>query len=130
MFVPISPAQARNYSALQLAYIGDAVYNLFVRLGRLKEGKGLRSMHLATTGRVNAAAQAQAVAKLEGILHDDERDIFLRGRNAKPRHQAPRSASCAQYAASTGFEALIGYLYLSGQKTRLEGLLLYLKSCE
>ncbi|HOQ63569.1 MAG TPA: Mini-ribonuclease 3, partial [Clostridia bacterium] len=78
----------------------------------------------------NAAAQAQAVAKLEGILHDDERDIFLRGRNAKPRHQAPRSASCAQYAASTGFEALIGYLYLSGQKTRLEGLLLYLKSCE
>ena len=130
MFSPVSPSRARNFSALQLAYIGDAVYNLYIRLGRLSEGKGLRSMHLATAGRVNAVAQAQAMVRLEGMLRDDERDIFLRGRNARPRHQAPRSASCAQYAASTGFEALIGYLYLSGQKERLEEVFLYLQSCE
>lgn len=124
---PVSPAQARNYSALQLAFIGDAVYNLVMRLDRLREGKGLRAMHVATTGKVNAVAQSKALESLEGILSLEEQEIVRRGRNAHPRHQAPRSASSAQYAASTGFEALIGYLYLSGQQSRLDELFQYLK---
>lgn len=122
MIPQLTPAQARNYSALQLAFIGDAVYNLVIRLNSLKEGKGLRSMHLGTTRRVNAVAQAQALMLLDDLLTEEERDIVRRGRNAHPRHAAPKSATSAQYSASTGFEALIGYHYLTGQTERLNTL--------
>ncbi|HHT08083.1 MAG: ribonuclease III domain-containing protein [Christensenellales bacterium] len=124
----ISKAEARNYSALQLAFIGDAVYNLVMRLHSLQEGKGLRAMHMRTTGRVNAVAQSKALKTLEGLLDEEELDIVRRGRNAHPRHQAPRSATTAQYCASTGFEALIGYHYLTGQTDRLRELFTYLQT--
>jgi ribonuclease-3 family protein len=124
----LSPAQARNYSALQLAFIGDAVYNLYTRLNSLKEGKGLRAMHLGTTRRVNAVAQSQALSMLDNLLTEEERDIVRRGRNAHPRHTAPRSATSAQYSASTGFEALIGFHFLTGQTERLNTFLNYLYS--
>jgi ribonuclease-3 family protein len=122
MIEPISIAEARNYSALQLAFIGDAVYNLVIRLNSLKEGKRLREMHLGTTGQVNAVAQAKALRLLEGELNEEELEIVRRGRNAHPKHQAPRCATSAQYSASTGFEALIGFHYLTGQTTRLDTL--------
>lgn len=122
MNLPLSAAQARNLSALQLAFIGDAVYNLYMRTNSLKEGKGLRGMHLGTTRRVNAVAQAQALNRVIDLLDEEELDIVRRGRNAHPRHGVPRSATGAQYSASTGFEALIGYHYLTGQAERLDTL--------
>ena len=127
MIEPISGPQAKNFNALQLAFIGDAVYNLMMRMSALQEGTGLKKMHLRTTGKVNAVAQARALRTLEGILDDTEMDIVRRGRNARPRHQAPRSATSAQYSASTGFEALIGYHYLTGNKNRLKELFDYLR---
>lgn len=119
---PISLEQARNYSALQLAFIGDAVYNLVVRTGSLMDGSGLRTMHQKTTRGVNAVAQAQALTTLDGLLSDEEKDLVRRGKNAHPRHQAPKSATSAQYSASTGLEALIGFHYLTGNKERLREL--------
>lgn len=127
MMEPINQQQARNYNALQLAYIGDAVYSLVMRIGALQEGTGLRAMHQRTTGRVNAVAQARSLRIIQGILTEEELEIVRRGRNAHPRHQAPRSATSAQYCASTGFEALIGYHYLTGNKKRLDELFAYLQ---
>lgn len=112
-------AQAGNLNALQLAFIGDAVYNLHMRLGALGQGGGVRSMHLDTTRRVNAVAQANALAVIEPGLSEEEAGIVRRGRNAHQRHTAPKSATGAQYSASTGFEALIGFLYLTGREERL-----------
>lgn len=119
---PIPLEQARNLSALQLAFVGDAVYSLMVRTASLKDGTGLRSMHQKTTRGVNAAAQASALLELDAVLTEDEKEIVRRGRNAHPRHQAPKSATSAQYSASTGLEALIGYHYLTGQNARLREL--------
>lgn len=123
MTEPIPESQARNLSALQMAFIGDAVYNLAIRLQSLREGKNLQAMHLGTTRRVNAVAQAEALNRISGHLNDEEMEIVRRGRNAHARHSAPRSATSAQYSASTGFEALIGYHYLTGQHSRLNELL-------
>lgn len=118
----LTPAKAGNYSALQLAFIGDAVYNLNMRLFALSHGGGVKKLHLGTTRKVNAVAQSEALQTLEPVLTFDELDIVRRGRNAHSRHTAPKSATLAQYAASTGFEALIGFLYLSGQHERLSEL--------
>ena len=118
----LSPDQARNLSALQLAFIGDAVFSLHIRENSLQSGKGLHGMHQGTTSRVNAAAQARALARIMDALTPEEQDIVRRGRNAHPRHAAPRSATSAQYAASTGLEALIGYHHLTGQDERLAAL--------
>jgi ribonuclease-3 family protein len=119
----LSKADAQAYNALQLAFIGDCVYSLMVRLHTLQEGKGVKAMHQRTTGMVNAAAQAKALEWVLGILDEEEKDIVRRGRNAHSRHQAPKSVSTAQYSASTGFEALIGYHYLTGQMDRINELL-------
>lgn len=116
------PSTAANLSALQLAFIGDAVYNLFMRLSALSNGGCVKKLHLGTTSRVNAVAQAQALSAIEPYLSQEEQAIVKRGRNAHARHSAPKSATLAQYCASTGFEALIGYLYLSGQDSRLDEL--------
>lgn len=127
MMAPISEQQVRNYNALQLAFIGDAVYNLVMRMAALQEGTGMRLMHLRTTSKVNAVAQAKALRLIEGLLDEEELAIVRRGKNAHPRHQAPRSATCAQYSASTGFEALLGYHYLTGNHNRLDQLFAYLQ---
>lgn len=126
MITPLSPAQARCLNPLQMAFIGDAVYNLVMRTQSLLSGKGLHAMHLGTTGRVNAAAQAKALRLLQDELTPDEQDLVRRGRNAQARHAAPRSATGAQYKAATGFEALIGFLYLTGQTQRLNALFAFL----
>lgn len=123
MSPPLSRADAQAYNALQLAFIGDCVYSLMVRLHTLREGKGVKAMHQRTTVMVNAAAQAKALEWVLDCLDEEERDIVRRGRNAHSRHQAPKSASTAQYCASTGFEALIGYHYLTGQTERINELL-------
>lgn len=117
-----TPEQASNLSALQLAFIGDAVYNLFMRLNALSLGGCVKKLHQITINKVSAVAQAKALLAIEPVLTEEEQAIVKRGRNAHARHAAPKSATIAQYCASTGFEALIGYLYLNGRNKRLDQL--------
>lgn len=117
-----TPKKAGDLNALQLAFIGDAVYNLVMRLDALSQGGGVKKLHLGTTNRVNAVSQAKALRAIEPVLTEEEQAVVKRGRNAHAHHAAPKSATTAQYCASTGFEALIGYLYLSEQNKRLDEL--------
>ena len=103
---------------LVLAYIGDAYFNLFVRCRLLDIAPAkVRSLHNLGAKAVSAVCQSKAYYSIESMLTDGERAIFHRGRNAKSH--APRSASVAEYHNSTGFEALVGFLYLTEQQQRL-----------
>jgi len=126
MFVPegdgikerYGEVDAKKLHPLVQAYIGDAYFHLFVR-GKLLnyEQAKVRALHEFSAQIVSAVWQARAYYAIEDSLTEEERDIFRRGRNAKSH--APRSASVAEYHASTGFEALLGYLYLTGESERL-----------
>lgn len=110
-------------SPLVLAYIGDAVFELHVReklVGGVKEP--VHALHDLAVSLVQARAQAGILRRLEPFLTDEERDIVRRGRNAKSG-VAPRHADVRDYLHSTGFEALIGFLYLDGRKERLNEIL-------
>lgn len=115
----LTQAQARMLSPLQLAYIGDAVHSMMARLHAIDRGLNVHDMHLYATRAVNAVSQARAFAALEAMLTDEEREIVKRGRNAHAHHDSPKSATHAEYAASTGLEALLGYLCLTGDDARL-----------
>ncbi len=110
-----------------LAYIGDAVYELYVRENLVREGLegerlDLDELHQDAILRVCATAQAHALADLESLLLSDEADVARRARNAKVG-RGPRNMPVLDYRHSTGFEAVIGYLYLLGRTTRLEELM-------
>ena len=111
-----NPKQA---GPLALAYIGDTLYDLFVRTSLIC-GQDLTAhgMHLAAAKKVCAAAQAAAAHRLMPQLTEDELSVYRRGRNAHMGTVA-KNASIADYRAATGLEALIGYLYLDGQDQRL-----------
>ncbi len=113
---------ALQLSPLQLAYIGDTVWDLMVRTNLLHTGKNLHNMHCAAISRVNAKAQAQALSRLSDKLTVEEADMVRRGRNAHPRHGAPKNQDPAAYSQATGLETLIGYLYLTGRNERLQEL--------
>ncbi len=114
-------ADARTLHPLVLAYIGDAYFNLYVRTRLLAfEQSRVRVLHGHGARMVSATLQAHALRALEGGLSEDELAIVRRGRNAKST--VPKSASVGDYRASTGFEALLGYLYLSGDEARLTAL--------
>ena len=106
-------------SPLQLAYVGDSVYDLMVRGSLLKTNCKLRTMHQSATGKVNAVAQAKTLQRILPYLSDEEREYVRRGRNAHARHSAPKSATPADYAAATALETLFGYLYVQGMEDRL-----------
>ena len=110
-----------------LAYIGDAVYELYVRENLVREGLegerlDLDELHQDAILRVCATAQAHALADLESLLLSDEADVARRARNAKVG-RGPRNMPVLDYRHSTGFEAVMGYLYLLGRTTRLEELM-------
>jgi ribonuclease-3 family protein len=115
-------AAALQLSPLQLAYIGDTVWDLMVRTCLLQTGKNLHGMHCAAVARVNAKAQALALGRLNDKLTVEEADMVRRGRNAHSRHGAPKNQDPAAYSQATGLETLIGYLYLSGRYERLQEL--------
>lgn len=108
---------------LVLAYVGDAVYELAVRerLVEARTGK-VNALHREAVALVRAAAQAEALQRLEGHLSPEESDVVRRARNAKPG-TTPRSVPVQEYRWATAFEALVGYLHLSGQRERLAELL-------
>ena len=108
-------------SPLTWAYIGDGVYELYIRTYFANTTNlNPHKMHIEAIKFVKASAQAEIVKKLN--LTDEEKDIVRRGRNVQ-NHHLPKNASVAEYSYSTGFEALIGYLYLNKQDTRLEEIL-------
>jgi ribonuclease-3 family protein len=104
--------------ALVLAYIGDAYFTLYVRSRLLLyEQNKVRVLHNFDAKIVSAVMQSKAIRALEAELSPDEADIVRRGRNAKST--VPKSASIAEYRWATGFEALVGYLYLQKRQARL-----------
>ena len=123
----LTPEQARMLSPLQLAYIGDSVHALLVRTNLLQKNLLVRDMHRASNEAVSAVSQARELASLLPLLSPEEADIVRRGRNAHPHHSAPKSASTADYAGATGLEALLGYLYVTGQSERIKELLPYIQ---
>jgi len=108
----------RELSPLVTAYIGDAYFHLYVRTRLLQKTKKIDKLHDLSAEIVSATFQADAYKKIEKFLTDDEKDIFRRGRNAKSH--APRVATVAEYHASTGFEALLGELFLNKNFARLD----------
>lgn len=119
---PMTERDALMLSPLRLAYIGDAVHDLYIRTALLFAGGKAGAMHKDAIGQVNAAAQSAQLAKIAGILTETEADVVRRGRNAHANHGIPKRANPADYKQATGFEALIGYLYLTGQMERLLAL--------
>lgn len=116
----------RELSGLVLAYIGDAVYELYVRLYLLEHGAGkVNRLHTEASALVKAASQARFLQQLDNLLTEEERNIAKRGRNAKGSH-VPKNAAVTDYRRSTGFEALLGYLFLSRQEARIQELLQFL----
>ena len=108
----------RELSPLVTAYIGDAYFHLYVRTRLLQITKKIDKLHDLSAKIVSATFQADAYKKIEKFLTDEEKDIFRRGRNAKSH--APRVATVQEYHASTGFEALLGELYLKNNLARLD----------
>ena len=112
----------RGYSPLALAYLGDGVYELYVRTYVLEQGNcQSQKLHAKSQKFVSCGAQEQFLERLMPQLSEDEREVVRRGRNAKT-HSKPRSADYGTYHAATGFEALWGYLYLAGETARLQQL--------
>lgn len=118
----ISPNQ---YSSLVLAYIGDCVYELFVRTYLIRDNNlPVKKLHRDAISLVNAGAQARLYHKIEGILTEEETAVYKRGRNTNSH--PPKNADLQEYKSATGVEALIGYLYLKGDSDRILELLGYL----
>lgn len=113
----------RTYSPLTLAYIGDAIFELVVRTV-LVERKNTQpeKLHKAATKIVKAETQALMIEALKEDLTDEELAVFKRGRNAKAVTRA-KNASMSEYRRATGFEALMGYLYLKGDIERMIALI-------
>ena len=114
---------AKLLSPLVWAYVGDSVYELFVRT-RLtnKSNAKPHKLHIESIKYVKAKAQADILKRIQDNLTEDEKDIVRRGRNTENHHVA-KNANVADYSQSTGFEALIGYFYLTKQDERLEEIL-------
>ena len=121
-FPEMDVKDVNKISILGLAHVGDGVYELLVRSMLCESGHtALLDLHRSTVKQVKAAAQAEAATRLTGVLDDEERAIFKRGRNAHV-HSVPKNADIGQYHAATGLEALFGWLYLQGKLERINRL--------
>lgn len=119
----LEPMNAGDYSPLVLAYIGDAVYEVVIRTLILNRGNTqVNKMHKRASELVKAEAQARFYKLLEDRLTPEEQSVYRRGRNAKSATM-PKHATMRDYRMATGFEALIGYLYLTEQMERMAELL-------
>lgn len=118
-----SKEEVNLMSPLTWAYVGDCVYELFIRT-HLVETTHLKphKLHIEAVKKVKAKAQADKLEELQEILTDEEKEIVRRTRNTQ-NHHLPKNANPTDYMYATAFEGLIGYLYLSGQKNRLDEIL-------
>lgn len=118
-----SEAEINTMSPLSWAYVGDCVYELYIRMKLINNTKlKPHGLHLESIKYVKAKAQAEILKNLETELTEKELEIVKRGRNAE-NHHLPKNATVQEYMYSTAFEALIGYLYLTKQDARLISLL-------
>ena len=115
--------EINQMSPLVWAYIGDCVYELYIRTN-LVEKTNLKphKLHIETIKYVKASAQSDLLKKIYENLNEEERDIVRRGRNTQ-NHHLPKNSNVQEYMYATAFEALIGYLYLTKKHTRLKELL-------
>lgn len=114
---------AAHMSPLSLAYIGDTVYDLYVRTLLLHRSDAtVHALHLQAAAMVRASAQAQASVRILPMLGEEEAAVFRRGRNAH-MGTVPKNASIADYRAATGLEAVLGYLFLRGNDVRIRELM-------
>ena len=105
----------REYNSLALAHIGDAVFEVLVRLTVLTDGNApVNKLHK----KARAIVKAEMYYRIQDILTEEEADVFRRGRNAKS-FTVPKNADLMDYRHATGLEALFGYLYLKGEKERV-----------
>ena len=113
----------KSYSGLTLAYIGDAIYDLIVRTYIVEQGNApVNKLHKKVVKLVQASTQAKLFHQIEDRLTVKEQAVYKRGRNAKS-FTSTKNADIVEYRTATGLEALIGYLYLSGQTDRMLELL-------
>ena len=118
----VTDAELNAMSALALAHVGDAVYELLVRTRLCRQGKlTAGALHKETVRYVSAPAQAACARKLQQFLTEREAAVYKRGRNSHS-HAAPRSATPVEYHAATGLETLFGWLYLRGDRERIDEL--------
>jgi ribonuclease-3 family protein len=110
-------------SPLTFAFTGDAVFSLFIREKLVCEAnRPVGELHKLSVQSVKASAQARAMREIMPMLTEKEMDVFKRGRNAHTSH-TPKNQSGCDYHYATGFEALVGYLYLKDEEERLNTLL-------
>ena len=115
----IEPKEIRTYSPLTLAYIGDAIFDVVIRSILVNKGNtAVNKLHQRASSIVKAPTQAKMAAALMEDFTDEEADWYRRGRNSKP-HTKAKNATTRDYLEATGFEAVIGYLYLTGNMDRI-----------
>ena len=113
----------RAYSPLTLAYIGDCVYDLVIKTVVVERGnEPANKLHKKTVAYVKAQTQAAMIEALLPYLTEEEEAVYKRGRNAKS-YTSAKNASIGDYRKATGMEALVGYLYLTGQEARIMELI-------
>lgn len=116
--------EANQLNPLVLAFIGDAIYEIFIRTYLVNNNRNLlvHKLHLQTISFVKAQSQSGFMKKLQELLTEEEMSIYKRGRNTKSIN-VPKSADVQDYRIATGFEALLGFLYLTENQERLNYLL-------
>ena len=109
----------KEYSPLTLAYIGDCIYDLIIKSLVINEGnRQVQKLHQKTSSYVQASAQSKMMRTMQEHLTEEEHAVYKRGRNAKS-YTSAKNASISDYRRATGFEALMGYLYMSGRYERM-----------
>lgn len=115
----ISESVLKTLSPTALSFIGDSVYELQIRLRTLEKGnRRAAKLNSEKVSKVNAKAQAEIMGKISVLLTEEEKSVYRRGKNAKQRSTA-KNQSIADYHKASGFEALMGYLYLKGEDDRI-----------
>jgi len=118
-----SEVDIKTYSPLTLAYIGDGIYDLMIRTIMVERGNRATSgLHKSTSKIVNAGTQARMIEALTERLTEEELAVYKRGRNAKS-YTSAKNATIGDYRKATGFEALMGFLYLTDRMDRAIELL-------
>lgn len=112
--------EAKNLNPLVLAFVGDAIYEVFIRAYIVNENRNMHvhKLHIKVVSFVKAHAQSEFIKELLKDLSEEELAIYKRGRNSKSG-TVPKNADLCEYRSATGFEALFGYLYLTEQNDRI-----------
>ena len=119
---PLSVEEAKQMNPVTLAFLGDAVYSLYVRERMVRKGGKPSEFQRAASKVVSARGQSAFLENVLPLFSQQEEEIYRRGRNAKKATKS-KHATAAEYNRSTGFEAVLGYLYLTGNEERLYFLL-------